>query len=190
MTTLESIRLHPELKDLFKDAESRFLKEEELEVYLLEIEDAEALATASQDVKKIINQVVKKVITRIYEIYPYEQKHDLAMAKCVRDVRYVIAYATLSMLMRDPDWFRDKLLIWMKTIIQSFGYPDIEPNTSERYFSDPEILSHIEGLKPHQKSIYETYMGILKEMESNLSEESFQEIKPYLELAVEILAHD
>lgn len=190
MTTLESLRHHPQVKDLFKDAESRFFKDEELEVYLMEFPDAEPLGLASEEIKKIVNQVVKKVISRIYEIYPYEEKHQLAMAKCVRDVRYVVAYATLSMLMRDPDWFRDKLLLWMKTIIQSFGYPDIEPGTTERYFKDPEILEHLSTLKPHQKSIYETYTAIQREMQENLSPESYREIKPYLELATEILAHD
>jgi hypothetical protein len=94
------------------------------------------------------------------------------------------------MLMGDPDWFRDKLLLWMKTIIQSFGYPDIPAGTTERLFSDPEILAHIATLRPHQRSIYETYRGILEECRGNLSEPAFRELQPYLELAVEILAHD
>lgn len=188
MNTTLSLRTHPNLEGLFKDAESRFLNEDELEDYLTEFPDGTSRSEASIEIKKVSNQIVKKVITRIYEIYPYEQKHQMAMAKCIRDVRYVIAYATLAMIMGDPDWYRDKLLIWMKTIIQSFEYPDITDSSKERYFSDPEIIQHVESLKPHQRSIYETYRAILEEMRSNLSDEAFGEIESYLEQALNILS--
>lgn len=188
-TTIQSIRKHPQLQTLFKEAESRFMNEEELEFYLSEYPEGETAATASDEVKAIVNQITKKVITRIYEIYPYESNHKLAMPKCTRDVRYVIAYATLAMLMRDPDWFRDKLLIWMKTIIQSFRYPDVAPG-GERYHDDPEVIEHLQSLQSHQRSIYETYYAIKQELKSNLTQDSYQEIEVYISLALEILAND
>lgn len=190
MNTTQSLRSHPQLASLFKDAESRFLTGDELEMYLAEFPDGEARVNASDEVKQVANRIVKKVITRIYELYPYEQKHQMAMAKCMRDVRYVLAYATGSMLMGDPDWFRDKLLIWMKTIIQSFRYPDIEVEDGERYFSDEETTAHIKTLQSHQRSIYETYKAIREEMRTNLSPESFAEMETYLNLALNTLAHD
>lgn len=190
MNKVETLRHHPELRVLFKEAESRHLKDEEFELYLNYVPEGAVRVNAAREVKGIDGQVVKKIIKEIYAIYPYEQKHQLAMAKCIRDVRYVTAYATNCMLMNDPDWFRDKLLLWMKTIIQSFGYPDIPAGTTRRYFSDPEILAHVETLASHQRSIYETYRGILEEMRSNLSPEAFSEMEPYLELALDILAHD
>ncbi len=188
MKTVESLRNHPNLDTLFKDAESRFLSEDELEIYLTEFPEGESRSEASREIKQVTNQIVKKVISRIYEIYPYEQKHQMAMAKCMRDVRYVITYATLAMLMRDPDWYRDKLLVWMKTIIQSFGYPDIPDGSFERYFSDSEILAHLETLRPNQRSIYETYRAILEEMNTNLPSEAFDEIESYLKQALNILS--
>ena len=52
--------------------------------------------------------------------------------------------------MNDPEWFRDKLLIWMKTIIQSFRYPDIpEGTTPGDLHDDPEVLRpYRETLQP------------------------------------------
>lgn len=188
-TTSTSIRKHPQLMALFKEAESRFMKEEELSFYLSEYPEGEVAATAAGEIKGITNQITKKVIARIYEIYPYESNHQLAMPKCTRDVRYVIAYATLAMLMRDLDWFRDKLLIWMKTILQSFRYPDLADG-SPRYHDSSEVLSHLESLQPHQRSIYETYYAVRDEMKSNLSEASYYEVEPFISLALEILAHD
>jgi hypothetical protein len=187
--TIQSIRKHPQLHSLFKEAESRFLTEDELSFYLAEHPEGQAAANASKEVKAITNQITKKVITRIYEIYPYEANHQLAMPKCTRDVRYVIAYATLAMLMQDLNWFRDKLLIWMKTILQSFRYPDMSPGGT-RYHDNPEVLQHLESLQSHQRSIYETYYAIRCEMKDNLSPESYEAIEPFISLAIEILAHD
>jgi hypothetical protein len=190
MNQTETLRSHPQLKTLFKDAESRHFTDAEFDLYLSLYPEGASRVAAAREIKAVDGQIVKKIITRIYEIYPFEQKHQLALAKCIRDVRYVTAYATGCMLMGDLDWFRDKLLVWMKTIIQSFGYPDIAPGSSERYFSDPDILAHIAKLRPHQRSIYETYRGIIEEMRSNLTPAAFAEIEPYLQLALTHLAHD
>ncbi|MCC5840780.1 MAG: hypothetical protein JJT96_11695 [Opitutales bacterium] len=189
-TTHQTYRHHPQLQALFKTAESRHLNDEEMRTYLSVVPDETARAQAAREVKNVDGGVVKKTIKGIYEIYPYEQKHALAMAKCVRDVRYVTAYATMAMLMDDPDWFRDKLLVWMKTIIQSFRYPDIPEGTTRRLHSDPEILAHLETLQPHQRSIYETYMSVKREIMASISETSAEIMEPFLQLPVDILAHD
>ncbi|MEM7789856.1 MAG: hypothetical protein AAF546_00510 [Verrucomicrobiota bacterium] len=189
-TQISSLRTHPELKTLFKEAEGRFLNEDELDVYLSVAENGESKAEASREVKSIANQVIKKVLTRIFELYPYATQHNLAMGKCIRDMRYVLAYGTNCMLAEDPDWYRDKLLVWMKTIIQSFDFPDIAEGTTERYFNDPETVEHVLTLTQGQRSIYETYKGILEEMRANLSEATFSEMEHYLNLSLEILSHD
>ncbi len=189
MNQIESLRQHPQLKSLFKDAEARHFNDAEFDLYLSLYPEGGKRVAAARAVKEIDGQIVKKVITRIYEIYPYEQKHQLAIAKCIRDVRYVSSYATGCMLMGDLDWFRDKLLLWMKTIIQSFGYPDITPGKT-RYFTDPEILAHVMTLRSNQRSIYETYRGLLEEFRANLPADSFAEIEPYMSLALDTLAHD
>lgn len=190
MNQTESLRSHPQLKTLFKDAESRHLTDAEFDLYLSFYPEGSARVAAAREIKAIDGQVVKKVITRIYEIYPFEQKHQLAVAKCIRDVRYVNAYATGCMLMGDLTWFDDKLLIWLKTILQSFTYPDIPAGTTARYFTDPDILAHVIALKPGQRSIYETYRGVLEEMRANLSPDAFAEIEPFLQRSITTLAHD
>lgn len=190
MNQIDSLRAHPELRTLFKDAEARHFTDAEFDLYLSLFPEGQARVDAAREVKAIDGQIIKKVITRIYEIYPYEQKHQLALAKCIRDVRYVTAYATASMLMGDPAWFDDKLLFWMKTILQSFGYPDIPAGTTTRYFSDPEIIAHLATLRPNQRSIYETYRGVLEEMRANLSPAAFAEMEPYLQRPIATLAHD
>lgn len=190
MNTIESLRTHPELAALFKDAESRHFNDAEHELFLAAYPEGTARSAAARAIKAVDGQIVKKVVTRIYEIYPFENQHQFAVAKCIRDVRYVTAYATSCMLMGDREWFRGKLLLWMKTIIQSFGYPDIPEGSTQRYFDTPEILEILTTLRPNQRSIYETYRGILEEMRSNLAPDAFTEIEPFLQLALDTLAHD
>lgn len=188
--TLDSLRLHPQLRELFKEAESRHLKPEELAHYRRVVPEFSNRADAAEEIREVDGPIVKKIIRAIYDRYPYEQRHQLAMAKCVRDVRYVNAYGTLAMLMGDEGWFRDKLLIWLKTILQAFRFPDLNPGKAYLHVDDPMAMAQVEALQPFQRSIFETYYGIKKEMERALSRLTYEEAEPFLQLPIDILAND
>ncbi|GAB5561962.1 MAG: hypothetical protein SynsKO_36090 [Synoicihabitans sp.] len=189
-TTHDSLRLHPELQDLFARAESRHLTDDEFELYLAVAEEHAERVTAAQEMKANDAQIVRNIITDLYAIYPYAQHHNLAMPKCIRDVRYVTAYATLAMLMGDPKWFADKLLIWMKTILQSFEYPDIPAGTSRRLNPEPEVRTALASLKSNQRSIYECYFRLKADLKKTLSPAAFNEMETYLQLPIDILSND
>lgn len=185
-----ALRLHPDLADLFKRAESRHLTDDELDAYLSIVPEHAARVEAAKALRNNDAAAVRKTITELYQIYPYEKHHQLAMPKCIRDVRYVSAYAAHSMLMGDADWFRDKLLIWLKTILQSFDYPDIPAGSTRRLNPEPEALSVIQRLKPHQRSIFECYYRLKTELRRSLPPAAYSELEPYLQLPVEVLSHD
>jgi hypothetical protein len=185
---LAPLRLHPELADLFKRAESRHLTDDELDAYLAAVPEHAPRAEAAKALRAADAAAVRKVITELYQVYPYEQHHQLAMPKCIRDVRYVSAYAAHAMLLGDADWFRDKLLVWMKTILQSFEYPD-SPN-NKRLNPEPEVRATLERLRPHQRSIYECYYRLKTELRRALPAPAYTELEPYLQLPVDVLSRD
>jgi len=189
MQTL-TLRQHPDLAELFKRAESRHLTDDELDAYLAVVPEHAARADASRALRTHDAAAVRKVITELYQLYPYALHHQLAMPKCIRDVRYVSAYAAHSMLLGDADWFRDKLLLWMKTILQSFEYPDIPAGTTKRLNPEPEVRAVLERLKPHQRSIYECYYRLKSELRRSLPPAAFTELDLYLQLPVDVLSHD
>lgn len=189
-TSHDTLRLHPELTDLFARAESRHLTDDEFELFLAVAGEHAERVTAAQEVKAHDAQIVRNIITDLYAIYPYAQNHNLAMPKCIRDVRYVTAYATLAMLMGDPQWFADKLLIWMKTILQSFEYPDIPAGTSRRLNPEPEVRTMLTNLKPNQRSIFECYYRLKSDLKKTLSPAAFNEMETYLQLPIDILSND
>jgi hypothetical protein len=189
MQTL-ALRQHPDLADLFKRAESRHLTDEELDTFLSIVPEHAARAEAAKAMRACDAAAVRKTITELYQIYPYEQHHQLAMPKCIRDVRYVCAYASHAMVMGDADWFRDKLLVWMKTILQSFEYPDIPAGSTKRLNPEPEVRAVLERLKPHQRSIYECYYKLKSELRRALPPAAYTELEPYLQLPIDVLSSD
>jgi hypothetical protein len=157
------------IKRLFQAAESRHLTADEYSKYLSYAPHANERSAAAREIENIQLDVVAKTIG------------------------YVSVYATHSMLLDDPDWFRDKLLIWLKTILQSFSYPAREDtnSASAKPLPHPEITEHADSLKVKgQRSIYETYSRLIVNYQEVLSPQTFNLIRPHLQLAVDILSSD
>lgn len=187
MFTTNSLRKHPGLSNLFQDAESRHLTDAEFETYLKSAPEFANRVKAAKEIKSYEVDVVDMTIQEIFRMYPFMQKHELAQGKCYRDVHYVSAYATLSMLMNDPEWFKDKLLIWLKTILQAFHFPardqGVEASSSHRVVS-----LEADKLPQPRSSIFETYIRLKQNYKEKLSPETYTLIEPYLKMAHEILA--
>ncbi|MEY3220278.1 MAG: hypothetical protein RIT27_1635 [Pseudomonadota bacterium] len=182
-----SLRKHPQLQALFRATESRQMTEQELEEYCRLVPEYTQRAIAAREITAVEQSVVQKVVDEIFAIYPYEQFHQIALGKCTRDVRYVSAYATLSMLMNDPQWFSDKLLIWFKTILHSFEFPD-KKQKGRVLFSGGNQDNKIEELPPHRRSIYETYFKLKQQYQRVLTPSSFHLIESYLQQAIDVLS--
>jgi hypothetical protein len=184
-----SLRKHPQLQALFRATESRQMSEQELDEYCRVVPEYTQRAIAAREITAVEQAIVQKVIDEIFAIYPYEQFHQSALAKCTRDVRYVSAYATLSMLMNDSQWFADKLLIWLKTILHSFEFPD-KKTKGKVLFSGAAQDNKMEELPAHRRSIYETYTKLKQHYQRVLTPSSFQLIEPHLQQAIDILSGD
>ncbi len=182
-------RHHPDLAAIFKATESRQLTEQELEEYYRVLPDELPRATAAREIKAIETQVVQAVINEVFALYPFEECHAMATGKCARDVRYVSAYATLAMLMNDPQWFGNKLLIWMKTIIQAFEFPE-QSHKPKVSFNMNMGQQQMAQLKPHQRSIFDTYTRLKQQYHRTLSPASYALISPYLQQALDVLSED
>ncbi len=185
----ESLRHHPNLQEFIQNCQGRHPDDEEFDIYNSVAPGNAARASAAAEIRDVEGPIVRKIVRQIFDAYPFDAHHDLAVMKATRDIRMVVIYASLSMLLGDPDWFKNKLLFWMKKIIQAFEFPDKLPN-KQYIFKDSENQAAIQKLKPFQRSIYETFLLLREEMRKALSEESYQEIEPFLQLGVEILSND
>ncbi|MEQ1543453.1 hypothetical protein [Methyloglobulus sp.] len=200
MSTLDAVlksklRDDAQIRSLFSEAESRHLTTEEFSQYRSLAPQFKDREVAAREIMDAQLAVVAKTIKQVFSLYPYPKYHELPLEKCMRDVGYVSIYATHSMMMDDPDWFRDKLLIWLKTILQSFSYPAREePDPAialtRKPLPYPEITEHADTLPKGQRSIYETYSRLIINYEEVLTAKTFKMIRPHLQLAVDILSSD
>ena len=189
------LRDDPLIKRLFQGAESRHLTPDEYAKYLSLHPQGSDKSAAAREVEGVQLEVVAKTIKQVFSIYPYPKFHELSLEKCMRDVGYISIYACHSMLLDDPDWFRDKLLIWFKTILQSFTFPAREEQgaasaVAQKPLPNPEITEYADTLVKGRRSIYETYARLIINYQEVLSPKTFGMVRPHLQLAVDILSSD
>lgn len=183
------LRKHPSLLEMVENCQTRHADDEELDIFTSIAPEHAGRARAAVEIRDVEGPIVRKVVKRIFEVYPYEAHHDLAVTKATRDIRLVVVACSLAMLLGDKEWLKAKMLLWLKRILQAFRFPDKEPQR-EYVFRDATNRSTVQGLKPYQRSIFETYGMLRDEMEKALSPEAYKEIEPYLALTIDLLSHD
>jgi hypothetical protein len=188
-STLQNPRHPPALAELLAASEGRFPKDDELAALVKAIPAAKERVEAVRAIARVTPPVVNVVVHRILEVYPLAQTHDYSPEKCQRDITLVINYAALTLLAEDPGWFRDKLLVWMKTIIQAARFPDRTAGV-QRVFADPASTAIIDNLKPWQRCIWETYALLNKEFSASLPAPAYRAFAPCFEQALNTLAND
>jgi len=187
------LRDNPQIDELFRIAKSRHFSESEFERYLALLPNYAAQVDAAKEIIAHEQAVVTETIKQVFFLYPFSKHHEFSKVKCIQDVSYVSVYATHSMLIDEPGWFRDKFLLWLKTILQAFSFPAREervgadPKTIPPY---PEITAYADTLPKRRRAIYETYSRLLKNYQNVLSPQAFSLIEPHLQLAVDILASE
>ena len=180
--------LPEELKSVFKAAEARHLTTEELDLYRRMLPGWAGRADAAQACYDVEVQVVDDTIEAIFQVYPYADYHALHAEKCPRDVTNVSTYAIQSMLMGERDWFKDKLLLWLKTILQSFEFPERSQPRETVLFGNDEDTEIINSLPTGRQSLYETYLLLDRNYEQMLEAHHYELLKPHVEIARHLLS--
>jgi hypothetical protein len=195
--THQSLRSHPQLHSLFKDAENRYLSEPELQHYCDLLPQYAERANAAREVANVEEAVVALTTEEVFSSYAYEEKYgdyaDTAKEKCRRDITTVCAYATLAMLMDDAQWFEDKVLIWFKTILHALHLPGRYTTVSPAQKSDEvleEVLQQAAALPAHIASVYTAYTLLKQHYEEILTEPSWALMKPFLQQTIDVLTEN
>ncbi len=163
------------------------MSETEIAEYRRALPAEEKRLGAAREIAQHEQAVVERVLMEIFAAYPFEANHAYAHSKCMRDIRSVSAYATLSMLMNDPHWFRDKLLLWLRTILQALYFPDREVAVKKTMFG-ASSGGDVSQLAVNQRSIFETYSKLKSVYKEKLTPESFALFEPFLDQAVNTLS--
>jgi hypothetical protein len=182
-----TIRNNPKVTELFRQAEGRHFSEEELATLVNLCPTLTDRAAAAKEVKECDVAVIQRVVKEVFSQYDYEQHHEFAQSKCPRDVRYVVCYAVQAMLCEDPGWFDNKVLVWLKTILQAFDFPVRSKGVGGALFADKELELKLQSLPQKSKSIFHCYYKLKKEMEKELSPQAFSLMEPYFQQSIDSL---
>lgn len=185
-----SLRHHPALAELFRRNEGKHWSSDQLALYQRSAIEYSLRASAAAEIVGVESTVVERTVAEILATYPFEQRHHYARPKCVRDVSLVSAYATTAMLMNDGDWFRDRLLLWLRTILQSFYFPKREAAQRKTLFGAKTERNPVDDLPQRKQSIYDCYATLKRHYQQALAPAHFALLEPYLQQAIDTLTTD
>lgn len=183
----QSFRETKGIDELFANAQSRHLTDEEYERYLELFPTEQARVDAAKDLMKNEDMAVKSTVLEVLRMYPFKDFHVKAAEKCLRDVKFVSIYATHAMLLNDTQWYKDKLLTWMKTILHSFSFPALDPTKLDKN-KHPEITERAQELPDNISSCYECYARLRVKYGELLAPESMELLEQPLQVAVDALS--
>lgn len=150
-----------EIKQLFKSAEGRYFTELEMQKLIGYATSLRRRLEVADDVERVENEIIGTSTRATMERFPeLAVRHgEQTAARIQRDQTLVLRYAVFAMIQRDPDFMRDKLSIWLASILDALC--DLEPV--------------IEGMK-----------HTIDACREHLSPEHFEELCPYLELNLRV----
>jgi len=188
---LKTLRGHAQLQELFRRSEGRHWSEEELGTYSRSVPEFAKRAEAARAIAKHEATVVEKTVTEIFSVYAFMKHHPLAEVKAPRDITQVSVYTTSAMLMNDSDWLRDRLLLWLKTILQAFAFPKRESGGQKTLFGNRTPTTNpAENMAQRRQAIFETYIALKRNYQQALDSAHFSLIEPYLQQVIDTLSAD
>jgi len=146
-----------EIKQLLKGAEGRYLTDLEMQKLIGYAAGIRRRLEVADQLERAEAEIIARSTRATMERFPMlTTLHGEQTAERVqRDQTFVLRYAMLAMIQRDPDFMRDKLSTWMATILEALC--DLEPVIAGMQHT-------IDACREH------------------LSPECFEELRPYLEL--------
>lgn len=116
--------MHPKIENLIEEAETRYLKAEEIEAFKqYAISIAQSLKTyeflRDQEVK-IFQPIADQLVAAFPQI-PQE-----TLERSLKHWVLVLRYSAMAMLINDPQYLETNLLDWLKGIVQTHQSTEIE----------------------------------------------------------------
>lgn len=154
--------MNPAVMDVIRESESRYLSDDEMRGVLHYTESLPDRFRIAQLVEEQEDQIVQATIDQVKRRYPsFERYHPSAWDKGYRDVQLTLRYCVQAMVWDDPMMHEEKLLVWLGTILASFGFT-------------PQFNR-------------DTYVFLRENVKSRLPADAFALLEPFLDKNIEVL---
>ena len=156
--------MNSQIKAMFSDAEGRYLEDQEIGQLTDYMASLEARLAAMRAVEQAEAKIVEETLDVVWETHPdFASKYYEARKNCTRDVSLALRYCALAMVRDDIDMLREKLLYWLRTILNAFEFG---------------------------QALDTTYRALARRVEANLDPQSVRLLAPYLRETHQILTSD
>ena len=173
---------HPDLGPVLEASRGRHLSDEELDLLRTALPSHADRAEAARAIREAEPHVVAEVVRQVLSEFAFDEKHEYSPAKCTRDVASVSAYATLAMVLDDPRWLNDRLLLWLRTILQAFCFPTRRQQRRTVFGGG--------GVEEPHEAIRVTYEGLARRMEAAIGPQHWSLAGPFYEQVVHELTRE
>lgn len=103
--------MHPQLESLFDEAETRYLKPEELNVLSQYVSSLPTRLTAYRALRDCELEVMQRVADQLQAQFPNEKTETLERA--IRNALLALRYCAMGMLLNDETFVKNRLLSWL-----------------------------------------------------------------------------
>lgn len=103
--------MHPQLESLFDEAESRYLKPEELGILSQYVDSLPARLISYRALRECELEVMQRVADQLQAQFPDEKTEILE--RSIRNALLTLRYCAMGMLLNDENFVKHRLLNWL-----------------------------------------------------------------------------
>ena len=143
--------MHPQLEAVFNEAETRYLKSEELNLINQYVDSLPARLEAYRALRECELVVMQQVADQIQAAMPQEKIENLE--RSIKNALLLLRYCAIGMLLNDDSFVQERLINWLSSTISIHNTPAID---TQLYRLLNQGLS--KTLSPNQVSLLSPYI--------------------------------
>lgn len=115
------------MKTIFKDMSAQLMQrpmnDEELDALRRHAKWVKQTPPIALALKQHESTIIHATVKQLYAKYPnYLERYRNCELKTARDMRSVLGYCLYAVVLDDPDYAKDKMLYWFRTILNAFEF--------------------------------------------------------------------
>ncbi len=135
--------MYSQISQMMTGAEGRYLNSEEMDNISEMVKTFHARFEVTQRLEAKEDQIVRAIVEKSLEHFPqFAEERPNVFEKCVRDETLVLRYAAMAYLNDDDEVFTEKVMYWMRTVVQAMNFTDVAKYT---YTNMQEEVSEVLG---------------------------------------------
>lgn len=145
--------MHPAIESIFDEAENRYLKPEELSVLNTYVESLPERMETYRCIRDKEIEVMQHVADQLEA--RFTDKSHAVLERCLKNALLVMRYASMSMLLNDESFLKNRLVMWLEETASVYETRDIDTalyQSLNQRLSEILTVDQVDLIRPHLTS--------------------------------------